>query len=242
MKTLFNLIVAGMACVAIWLSLFPGNRQPSSQLTGASKRGDVEEVVYLSEIDGLVTAVMLYGVTNGITFQGTNYVFVVEDVGPATPPTPVVRRETVFHFNGSPDETYLIEGTLDRGKLIELGLFDDDMEDWIKQPTSVEIGSAVTSIEAFAFQDCSGLTTMTIPDSVTSLGYCAFSGCSGLTSVTIPDSVTSIGSYAFLGCSGLTSITMSGKIKATVQGMSGYSWMLPSGCVIHCTDGDITVQ
>ena len=82
---------------------------------------------------------------------------------------------------------------------------------------------------------------MTIPDSVTSIGSGAFSGCSGLTSVTIPDSVTSIGDYAFYGCSRLMNVTFSDKDKATVQGMSDYSWQLPSGCVIHCTDGDITL-
>ena len=43
-----------------------------------TRSGRTEEVVYMSDIDGLVTAVMLYGVTNGITYNGTNYVFVVE--------------------------------------------------------------------------------------------------------------------------------------------------------------------
>ena len=36
--------------------------------------------------------------------------------------------------------------------------------------------------------------------SVTSIGNYAFEKCSGLTSVTIPNSVTSIGNYAFYGC------------------------------------------
>ena len=35
---------------------------------------------------------------------------------------------------------------------------------------------------------------------VTSIGNYAFRDCSGLTSVTIPNSVTSIGGYAFSGC------------------------------------------
>ena len=43
--------------------------------------------------------------------------------------------------------------------------------------------------------------------SVTSIGDYAFSNCSGLTSVTIPASVTSIGEDAFSNCSGLTSVT-----------------------------------
>ena len=82
---------------------------------------------------------------------------------------------------------------------------------------------------------------MTIPDSVTSIGGYAFEKCIGLTSVTIPSSVTSIREYAFYRCSGLRNVTFSGKDLTTVQNMANYSWGLTSGCVIHCTDGDITV-
>jgi hypothetical protein len=42
--------------------------------------------------------------------------------------------------------------------------------------------------------------------SVTSIGGYAFQGCTGLTSIEIPNSVTNIGGYAFYHCSGLTSI------------------------------------
>ena len=66
---------------------------------------------------------------------------------------------------------------------------------------------SVTSIGDYAFVDCSGLTSVTIPNSVTSIGRDAFYGCSGLTSVTIGNSVTVIGWDAFYGCSGLTSVT-----------------------------------
>ena len=107
--------------------------------------------------------------------------------------------------------------------------------------TSVTIPDSITSIGNEAFKWCEKLTSVTIPDSVTSIGSSAFYGCSGLTSVTIPSSVTKIWPNAFYECSGLTSVTFSGKDKATVQGMEYYSWDLPSGCVIHCTDGDITI-
>ena len=56
-----------------------------------------------------------------------------------------------------------------------------------------------TNIDDEAFNNCTGLTSITIPDCVTSIGRNAFDGCSGLTSITIPDSVTSIGNSAFYG-------------------------------------------
>ena len=78
-------------------------------------------------------------------------------------------------------------------------------------PSSITVEGkeyTVTSIGDCAFENCSSLTSVTIPNSVTSIRKFAFSGCSGLTSVTIPNSVTSIGEAAFKGCSGLTSVTI----------------------------------
>ena len=65
---------------------------------------------------------------------------------------------------------------------------------------------AVTAIGEWAFYDCPGLTSITIPEGVTAIANSAFEDCSGLTSITIPESVTAIGWCAFDGCSGLTSI------------------------------------
>ena len=60
-----------------------------------------------------------------------------------------------------------------------------------------------------AFEDCSGLTSITLPSSLTSIGGSAFSYCSGLTSITLPSSLTSIGDYAFRYCTGLTEVDLS---------------------------------
>ena len=67
---------------------------------------------------------------------------------------------------------------------------------------------SVTRIGDGAFEDCSGLTSVTIGNGVTSIGSYAFSGCDGLTEITIPDSVTRIESFAFSGCDGLESVTI----------------------------------
>ena len=86
----------------------------------------------------------------------------------------------------------------------------------LKIPSSITYNGkdySVTSISDYAFYDCSGLTSVTIPNSVTSIGDYAFYGCSGLTSVTIPNSVTSIGNYAFAYC-GLTSVTIPNSVTS----------------------------
>ena len=74
--------------------------------------------------------------------------------------------------------------------------------------TSLTLPSSVTRIGDYAFENCSGLTSLTIPSGVTSIGMSAFEYCSGLTSLTIPSGVTRIGGYAFAWCSGLTSLTL----------------------------------
>ncbi len=68
--------------------------------------------------------------------------------------------------------------------------------------------TSATKISDYAFYNCSGLTSITIPSSVTSIGDSAFSGCDSLTSIAIPSSVTSIGDYAFSYCYDLESITV----------------------------------
>ena len=84
---------------------------------------------------------------------------------------------------------------------------------------------SVTSIGDWAFDGCTGLTSVTIGNSVTSIGDWAFSGLSGLTSVTIPNSVTSIGDWAFNNCTGLTSVT----IGNSVTSIGGYAFVTSIG-------------
>ena len=74
--------------------------------------------------------------------------------------------------------------------------------------TSLTLPAGITRIGSYAFEGCSGLTSLTLPDCITSIGDDAFWGCSGLTSLTLPATITSIGNCAFYICSGLTSLTL----------------------------------
>ena len=87
---------------------------------------------------------------------------------------------------------------------------------------------SVTSIGSYAFDNCSSLTSITIPNSVTSIGSGAFFGCSSLTSVTISNSVTSIGDDAFYNCSSLTSVTIGNSVTSIGEGAFFYCSSLTS--------------
>lgn len=65
-------------------------------------------------------------------------------------------------------------------------------------------GARVTEIDSRAFENCSALTSVTIPGSVESIGEDAFANCVNLSSVTIENGVREIDEYAFSGCTALT--------------------------------------
>ena len=164
-------------------------------------------------------------------------------------PTKATWSETIsFSIRGSekfippPRMTTIVKYT--DGRTVELDiqgeLADGSVSDR-EYISELDIGHSVTSIGDGAFRYCYSLTSVTIPNSVTSIGSSAFSYCTELTNMTIPDNVTSIGDGAFDECSDLMSVTFSGKTMMQVKSMSNYSWWLLSGCVVHCTDGDITI-
>ena len=86
------------------------------------------------------------------------------------------------------------------------------LDNWLlgykgEEPTGeLTVAEGTKAISVYAFFNCSGLTSVTIPNSVTTIGESAFSSCSGLTSVIIPSSVTTLGGGAFSECSSLATI------------------------------------
>lgn len=71
--------------------------------------------------------------------------------------------------------------------------------------TSAELVSA-TTINNYAFRDCTAMTSVTINYGVHTICENAFFRCSSLTSITIPDSVYWLRNYAFQGCTNLENI------------------------------------
>lgn len=82
-----------------------------------------------------------------------------------------------------------------------------------------------------------------------------FANCTKLTSVTLSSDVERVAGNAFSGCTALKSVTFQGKTMQQVRELGypsiGYTYFgtqarafpfgLPSGCVITCSDGSITV-
>ena len=74
----------------------------------------------------------------------------------------------------------------------------------------VTFGDSVERIPDYIFQDCPGLTSVTIGSSATTIGHYAFNRCTGLTSIKIPESMINIGYMAFSGCTSLADVYYGG--------------------------------
>lgn len=86
------------------------------------------------------------------------------------------------------------------------------------KPTgTLSIKEGTRLIGSYAFYNCSGLTSVTIPNSVTSIGGSAFYGCTGLTEVYFnAENCTSMGSYdypVFKGCTKLKTLNIGNSVK-----------------------------
>ena len=119
----------------------------------------------------------------------------------------LIREMAGRDYTGWGTEGKLTTLDLSEAKIVEGGDFYYGYYDYYDQHDDYYYTSDDV-IGEYAFADCRGLTSLTLPSSVTSIGDYAFRDCSGLTSLTLPSSVTSIGGHAFESCSGLTSLTL----------------------------------
>ncbi len=120
-------------------------------------------------------------------------------------------------FNNLPD-----------GTLVYVGLVAYKYKGTMPSGTRIVIKDGTKGIGKWAFDGCSGLTSVTIPASVTYIGDYAFSGCSGLTSVSIPNSVTTIGNWVFHSCGGLTSVSIPNSVTSVGDEAFSDCWRIKS--------------
>ena len=103
--------------------------------------------------------------------------------------------------------------------------------------SSIDLPSSIRVIEANAFNGCNYITSLTIPYGVERLEAGTFH-CALLSSVTLPSTLEEIAEYAFVSVPSLRSVSYGGTMASwyIIKKPNNY---LPSGCVVHCTDGDI---
>ena len=113
-----------------------------------------------------------------------------------------IREMAGYDVNGKETDGKLSILDLSDAKIVEGGsAYYSDRDDGFIYTSNDKLGD-------YVFNDCSGLTSLTLPSSVTKIGCYALSNCIGLTSLTLPSSVTEIGEHAFLNCRGLTNFTI----------------------------------
>lgn len=83
---------------------------------------------------------------------------------------------------------------------------------------SVSISGNVTNIGFAAFDQCLGLTNISISHGCKKLGDFAFSRCEKLASVALPNSLTTIGTAAFKECATLPYLTVPGGVTCVGDG------------------------
>ncbi|MDE5790906.1 MAG: leucine-rich repeat domain-containing protein [Muribaculaceae bacterium] len=102
----------------------------------------------------------------------------------------------------------------------------------------VQVSDNVTSFGNSVFQNCAGLTMITVknqegvqtyaeeeisgisfPSKLTSIGSYCFQGCSAITSVEVPEGVTTVGQSLFYRCANLEEVVLPNSVKTLQSGM-----------------------
>ena len=99
--------------------------------------------------------------------------------------------------------------------------------------------TGLTSIAAYAFQNCTSLSSVAIPNNVTTLCSDAFRGCRSLASITMGSSVTSIGGNVFAETAWYNNqpdgLVYAGKVALKYKGT------MPEGTEIVINDGSLGI-
>ncbi len=87
---------------------------------------------------------------------------------------------------------------------------------------------ALVDMGNYAFNNCTGLQSITFSSGLRSMGIHAFNNCVALTSITLPEGITSIGEYTFIGCTSLNNVNMASAVVSIDQYAFAHCTSLPS--------------
>lgn len=111
--------------------------------------------------------------------------------------------------NQEDDTNFVFSMTTD-GVGYSVAARDKSISGNLKLPDSYK-GKPVTEIKANGFEDCTLISTITIPNSIKKIGNFAFTK-SSIKNIDIPNSVTVLGNGAFYRCDQLNSVTLSNSL------------------------------
>ncbi len=147
---------------------------------------------------------LTYSIPDSVTYIGSSAFYGCATLVSVTLPESVTTIEYSAFSNCTSLTTITVDEKNPNYCSVDGVLFDKAETTLIQYPAgktdaTYTTPESVTSIESYAFDGCTYLTSITLSEYVTSLGSYVFRGCTALTSVTLPNSVTGIGNYAFDG-------------------------------------------
>ena len=101
--------------------------------------------------------------------------------------------------------------------------------------TSITIPDSVTAMYGYTFYECTNLQSVELSDNIQLIGAMAFYNCSSLNEISIPATVTDIEGAAFYDCSNLSSV----KCLATRPPKLGDDVVFPAGVTIYVPDSAV---
>lgn len=109
-----------------------------------------------------------------------------------------------------------------------------------KELVEYKIPYNVTTIDAYAFEDCESLRILDIPNNIMMIKRFAFLSCKSLQSIYIPDSVTEIGDSLFQNCESLQAIHMHHKsIEDCVIDEEAFTDVNFDQCILYIPSGTL---
>lgn len=130
---------------------------------------------------------------------------------------------TITKYNGSGGNV-VIPSEIDGRKVTEVGGHEEGEPGYYvyqvgafencSSVTSVSIPDSVTSIGLREFKDCINLRSVNIPEGVTNIEGRAFEGCKSLVEINLPSGLTNIGLRMFTSCESLTEINLPSNITS----------------------------